>query len=227
MSSLVFRLPLAALLGCLLSAGTVAAADCSASLRDPGSRAATAAPVACTRIGPVALGMSEAQVAAALGRPDYASDADAPHPYLVYVYPRDLAASLAQQPRPEAQVSHSELRVAFQDHKVVALSAISDARAPLPFGLGDVRLGQPMKAIAGDTGVQLRWNATRDEAFVDRMPLSFDVDDGSGEAYGVHVAADMASLGWGPVPQFHLRKEGGQGRVTGFRISVDALTDAH
>jgi len=227
MSSLVRRLPLVALLGCLLSAGTAAAEDCSAALRDPGSRAATAAPAACTRIGPVALGMSEAQVNAALGRPEYASGAAAPHPFRVYVYPRDLAATLARQPQPEAEVSHSELRVVFQDHKVVALSAISDARTPLPFGLGDVRLGRSMNAIAGATGAQLRWNATRDEAFIDRMPLSFDVDDGNGEAYGVHVATDMAALGLGPVTQFHLRKDGGQGRVTGFRISVDALTDAH
>ncbi|MFW9355653.1 secreted signal peptide protein, partial [Xanthomonas perforans] len=65
------------------------------------SASATTLPAACAHIGPLALGMRKQQVLAALGQPDVThTDAVDPNRLsLLYLYPRDIKAQLAQHPR--------------------------------------------------------------------------------------------------------------------------------
>lgn len=98
------------------------------------SASATTLPVACAHIGPLALGMRKQQVLAALGQPDVThTDAVDPNRLsLLYLYPRDIKAQLAQHPRRAGTLVQGELAVGLRNDRVSNLIAFADQRRPRP-----------------------------------------------------------------------------------------------
>ncbi|WP_369933162.1 secreted signal peptide protein [Xanthomonas tesorieronis] len=197
------------------------AAACTRALQQAfaASANATALPAACTRIGPVALGMRKQQVLAALGQPDV-TRADAAHPQalsVVYLYPRELNAQLARQPRAAGTLAHSQLAVRFRDDRVTNLIAFADPNAPLPFDLLGQPVGTHIDRLLQAIGGQPQWNASRDYVQFAAMPLGVDVDPDTSAIVGLNIAASKADLDSFDLPGLQLRKDANSGLVNGIR----------
>ncbi len=184
-----------------------------------GSNGAAALPSPCTHLGPVALGMRKQQVLAALGQPDI-TRRDAAHPdtlSVVYLYPREFNAQLAQQPRPAGALAYSQLAVRFRHDRVVNLIALANPTARLPFDLlgqpADTRIDRVLQAIGG----QPQWNASRDYVQFAAMPLGLQVDPDTSALIGLDLAATKRDLDDVALPALQLSKDTASGLVNGLR----------
>ncbi|UXA52196.1 secreted signal peptide protein [Xanthomonas prunicola] len=194
---------------------------CTRALHQALATSANAAtlPVACTRIGPVALGMRKQQVLAALGQPDV-TRTDAADPgrlSLLYLYPRDFKAQLAQHPRPAGTLVHSELAVGLRNDRVSNLIALADPKAPLPFDL----LGQPagilIDRILPAIGGNPQWNASRDYIQFAAVPLGMDVAPDTSAIVGLNIATTKQELDNFGLPGLDLLKDAKSGLVNAVR----------
>lgn len=202
------------------AAGSDAAA-CTHALQQAfaASASATTLPAACTRIGPIALGMRKQQVLAALGQPDV-TRADAAHPQtlsIVYLYPRELNAQLARHPLAAGTLAYSQLAVGLRDDRVTNLIAFADPKVPLPFDLLGQPAGTPIDRLLQAIGGQPQWNASRDYVQFATMPLGLDVDPDTSSIVGLNIAASKADLDSFGLPGLQLRKDAHSGLVNGVR----------
>ncbi|MCI2261768.1 outer membrane protein assembly factor BamE [Xanthomonas indica] len=202
------------------AAGSDAAA-CTHALHQAFASSSSAAtlPSSCTRLGPVALGMRKQQVLAALGQPDI-SRSDAAHPdtlSVVYLYPREFNAQLAQQPRPAAALAYSQLAVRFHDDRVTNLIAVANPDVPLPFDLLGQPAGTHVDRVLQAIGGQPQWNASRDYVQFATMPLGLEVDPDTSALIGVYVAATKQDLDSFALPGLQLSKDTQSGLVNGVR----------
>ncbi|KEZ97551.1 secreted signal peptide protein [Xanthomonas vasicola] len=183
------------------------------------SASAATLPVACTRIGPVALGMRMQQVLAALGQPDVTRTdaADQGRLSLLYLYPRNFKAQLAQHPRPAGKLIQRAFAVGFRNARVSNLIAFADPKAPLPFDL----LGQPagthidriLPAIDGSP----QWNASRDYVQFAAMPLGVDVDRDTSAIVGLNIATTKQEMDNFGLSGPDLLKDAKSGLISGIR----------
>ncbi|WP_254458347.1 outer membrane protein assembly factor BamE [Xanthomonas sacchari] len=209
---------------CMTCSQTHAAGDaaaCTLALHQAfaGSSNTATLPSQCARLGPVALGMRKQQVLAALGQPDI-TRSDAAHPdtlSVVYLYPRGLNPLLAQQPRPAAALTYSQLAVRFRHDRVTNLIAFANPDAPLPFDL----LGQPagihIDRVLQAIGGQPQWNASRDYVQFAAMPLGLEVDPDTSAVIGLDLATSKQELDSFALPALKLSKDAQSGLVNGVR----------
>lgn len=202
------------------AAGTDATA-CTRALQQAFAASASAAtlPAPCTRIGPVALGMRKQQVLAALGQPDV-TRADSAHPQtlsVVYLYPREFNAQLAQHPRAAGTLVHSQLAVGFRNDRVTNLIAFADPNVPLPFALLGQPAGTHIDRLLQAIGGRPQWNASRDYVQFAAMPLGVDVDPDTSAIVGLNIAASKADLDRFGLPGLQLLKDAKSGLVNGVR----------
>ncbi|MCC8469937.1 secreted signal peptide protein [Xanthomonas phaseoli] len=183
------------------------------------SASATTLPAACAHIGPVALGMRKQQVLAALGQPDI-TRTDAVDPSrlsLLYPYPRDFKAQLAQHPRPAGTLAHGELVVGFRDDRVSNLIAFADPKAALPFQLLGHPAGTHINRILQTIGGSPQWNASRDYVQFPAMPLGIDVDPDTLAIVGLNIATTKQELDNFRLPGLNLLKDPTNGLIKGIR----------
>ncbi|PKV12866.1 secreted signal peptide protein [Xanthomonas prunicola] len=194
---------------------------CTRALHQAFATSANAAtlPIACTRIGPVALGMRKQQVLAALGQPDVTRTdaADPDRLSLLYLYPRDFKAQLAQHPRPTGALVHSELAVGFRNDRVSNLIAFADPKAPLPFDLLGQPVGTHIDRILPAIGGSPQWNASRDYIQFAAIPLGIDVDPDTSAIVGLNIATTKQELDNFGLPGLDLLKDAKSGLVNGVR----------
>ncbi|MBZ3488985.1 secreted signal peptide protein [Xanthomonas perforans] len=181
------------------------------------SASATTLPAACAHIGPLALGMRKQQVLAALGQPDVThTDAVDPNRLsLLYLYPRDIKAQLAQHPR--RAVVQGELAVGLRNDRVSNLIAFADQRAPLPFHLHGHPVGTHINRILQTIGGSPQWNASRDYVQFSAMPLGIDVDPDTLAIVGLNIATTKQELDNFDLPGLNLLKSPTSGLINGIR----------
>ncbi|WP_372381270.1 secreted signal peptide protein [Xanthomonas sp. NCPPB 1754] len=183
------------------------------------SASATTLPVACAHIGPLALGMRKQQVLAALGQPDVThTDAVDPNRLsLLYLYPRDIKAQLAQHPRRAGTLVQGELAVGLRNDRVSNLIAFADQRAPPPFHLLGHPVGTQINRILQTIGGSPQWNASRDYVQFSAMPLAIDVDPDTLAIVGLNIATTKQELDNFELPGLNLLKNPTRGLINGIR----------
>ncbi|MBV6895119.1 secreted signal peptide protein [Xanthomonas euvesicatoria] len=183
------------------------------------SASATTLPAACAHIGPLALGMRKQQVLAALGQPDV-THIDAVDPNrlsLLYLYPRDIKAQLAQHPRRAGTLVQGELAVGLRNDRVSNLIAFADQRAHLLFHLLGHPVGTHINRILQTIGGSPQWNASRDYVQFSAMPLGIDVDPDTLAIVGLNIATTKQELDNFDLPGLNLLKSPTSGLINGIR----------
>ncbi|WP_045767638.1 secreted signal peptide protein [Xanthomonas albilineans] len=147
-------------------------------------------PAPCRHIGPVALGMRKDEVLAALGQPD-ATRSDAKHPdtlRVMYLYPRDFKAQLAQHPLPHLTLGCTRLAISFRNDRVINVNIFASVSVPLPFDLLGQPVGTHVDRILQAIGGHPFWNPSRDYVQFAAMPLSLEVDPDASAIVGLNIA---------------------------------------
>jgi len=202
-------------------AASSAADACTCALHQAFAASTTAAalPAPCTRIGPIALGMRQEQVLAALGQPDV-TRTSAAHPdtlSVVYLYPHEFDAQLARQPRPADALAYGQLAIRFRNGQVTNMIAFSHPDVPLPFDLLGQPVGTDVDRVLQAIGGSPQWNASRDYVQFPAMPLGVDVDPGTSTIVGLDIATTKQDLDGFGLPALQLSKDASNGMVNGVR----------
>ena len=201
---------------------------------------------ACWHIGPVALGMSRAEVERALGPADYsAPDPDASHAgqpsthfaSAFYVFPRDLAARLAAHPVPE--ITHKDLEITFADDRVIRMDTTppgvgwgpkcpldhtisrraGDPASVFPYSFATIRLGDSVASVARRLGKFARCGVAAPdlEYRCSSLPMTFGVGDDD-KIGGIVIAASMDDLQHGTMEHFFASKDPKTCLDNGYRL---------
>ncbi|CBA16397.1 hypothetical protein [Xanthomonas albilineans] len=176
-------------------------------------------PAPCRHIGPVALGMRKDEVLAALGQPD-ATRSDAKHPdtlRVMYLYPRDFKARLAQHPLPLQMLGFTSLTVSFRNDRVINVDIFVCLSVPLPFDLLGKPVGTHVDRILQAIGGSPQWNASRDYIQFSAMPLSLEVDPDTSAIVGLDIAANKDDLYNFGMFNLNLLKDPKSGLINGVR----------
>ncbi|KAB7766371.1 secreted signal peptide protein [Xanthomonas maliensis] len=173
-------------------------AACTRALRQAFAASPNAAtlPAPCRHIGPVTLGLQKDEVLAALGQPD-ATRGDAKHPdtlRVMYLYPRDLKARLAQHPLPLEMVGVTSLTVSFRNDQVINVDIFASVSVPVPFNLLDQPVGTHVDRILQAIGGSPQGNSSRDYIQFSAMPLSLLVDPDTSAVVGLDIADNKDDL---------------------------------
>ncbi|XDF37411.1 secreted signal peptide protein [Paracidovorax avenae] len=198
--------------------GAQEGAACSRALRQAFSAQDQAAtlPAPCRRLGPVALGMRQQDVVAALGKPDATRHGAArPDTVAVYLYPRGLNERLASHPLPAGSLEHGELAIRFRDGRAVNIIAFGPHGELSGFGLPGLALGEDAGAMLQAVGGHPQWNASRDYVQFAAMPLGLEVDPDTSAVVGLDIAATKQDLEHFALPPLRLDKDGRSGLVSG------------
>ncbi|AVS95719.1 secreted signal peptide protein [Paracidovorax avenae] len=198
--------------------GAQEGAACSAALRQvfPAQDQAAALPAPCRRLGPVALGMRQQDVLAALGKPDATRHGACRHETTIaYLYPRGLNERLASHPLPPGSLDHGELAIRFRDGRVVNIIAFGPHGELPGFGLPGLALGADVGTVLQAVGGHPQWNASRDYVQFAAMPLGLEVDPDTSAVVGIDIAATKQDLEHFSLPPLRLHKDGRSGLVSG------------
>jgi len=183
-----------------------------------------AAPLACWRLGPVALGMTREAVVRELGDPDFETDGQPPgystrlpldhYRLAYYVFPRDLAQRLDRQPL--AQVRFGVLEIAYVEGGVAQIAnnppeRISGAKCNGHPG----RAPDASRDPPADFAPFLSFAGLKAGDSVEALTARF------GKPWTISTAHDFYN--YGPFPlTLGVRDE--DGRVGGFSIGTDSDT---
>jgi hypothetical protein len=205
------------------------------------------APLACWRLGPVALGMTREAVVRELGDPDFEGDGP-PIGYdtrigryrlAYYVFPRDLAQRLARQP--QAQVRFRVLEIAYVEGGVAQIAnnpparisgarcAGHPARGPdtsrdppadfTPFlSFAGLKAGDSIDALTARFGKPWTISTAHDFYNYGPFPLTLGVSDEDGWVGGFSIGTDSDTVMLGGFANIEFARDPATCRVNGYRL---------
>lgn len=209
----------------LLSVADANAADCASALTATHNMPPRALPTACRTMGPFRLGMSYAQMVAAMGRPDATAIPAIGYRDAVYVFPRDLATELGRHPVPQRDVHFGTVEVVFFNGKAAVVSAFVPPPIVFSYSIGGVAIGGDARSLLARVKTPAEWNASRDHVGFDPYPMGVDVG-ADGRIIGVTIAKGMNPHP-GHAVRFQWVTNLTTGLVRGYRVSVGPQAFAH
>jgi hypothetical protein len=234
------------------TANAAADSDCARQIHasvDSGGKTAVAAQ--CWHVGPIALGMSRRDVEKTLGPADHSAKAqpliagEKPLTISYFLFPRDLAAELAQHPR--AKFPGDKIRilaVTYTDDKVAGIDnnparmvvgprcqgdpkhadASSDPEMPdvppdfRPFErFAGITTGDGLDVAEKTFGNAFTGNASHDFYNYAPVPITLGVDPDSLKIDGLSIASD-ANVPVGGIPRFDVTADSKSCLTNGFKL---------
>lgn len=176
---------------CLLAAPRPAIAGCSAELAAGGQAPVLPLPPDCRALGPIHLGMSAAELVAALGPPDQLVTSNDGLHGAIYAFPRHVG-SRYQKGFKTVIYFHKdvagEIQAVLQDGKVISIHASGNSGEAVPYSVGGIAIGQPLDELLRNAKTSPRWNATQSHAMFVPYPLDVQVDPRTRQIRGITIA---------------------------------------
>ncbi|MGH8215129.1 MAG: hypothetical protein ACREPZ_05515, partial [Rhodanobacteraceae bacterium] len=176
---------------CLFAVPRPAVAGCSAELAAGSQAPVLPLPSECRALGPIHLGMSAADLVAALGPPDQLVTSDAGLHGAIYAFPRHVGSRYQKGFKTIIYIHKDvagEIQAVLQDGKVVSIHVSGNSGEAVPYSVGGIAIGQPLDELLRNVKTPPRWNATQNHAMFVPYPLDVQVDPRTRQILGITIA---------------------------------------
>lgn len=178
---------------CLFAVPRPATAACSTELSANSQAPVLPLPPACRSLGPVRLGMSQAELIAALGPPDQLVTSEGLDG-AIYAFPRYEGSRYRQGLKTVIYIHRDlagEIQAVLQNGKVVSIHVSGNSGEAVPYSVGGIAIGESIDELLRTAKTQPRWNATQNHAMFVPYPLDVQVDPRTRQIRGITIGTGI------------------------------------